>query len=141
MRHASAPTVSDRHALKRLIRSLSTTRSMTLALRLVLTAAADADWASIAVRKSVTGDVVLLAGCFVASLSRTQASNALSSCEAELLLHGKCSGGSAGCTRVYGGARVRERTASCLRKQHVSVAVGRLAVPGRLKHVEVRPFA
>ena len=40
-RHASAPTVSDRIALKRLIRFLSTTRDM----KLELSAMADADWA------------------------------------------------------------------------------------------------
>ena len=48
-RHASAPTVSDRIALKRLIRFLSVTREMKLELfpkgRLVLSAMADADWA------------------------------------------------------------------------------------------------
>ena len=35
--------------------------------RLVLTAAADADWAGIAERRSVTGGVALLAGCSVTS--------------------------------------------------------------------------
>ena len=58
-RHASAPTVSDRIALKRLIRFLSTTRDMKLELfpkgRLVLSAMADADWAGLAERRSVTG--------------------------------------------------------------------------------------
>ena len=66
-RHASAPTVSDRIALKRFIRFLSTTRDMKLELfptgRLVLSAVADADWAGLAERRSVTGGVVLLAGC------------------------------------------------------------------------------
>ena len=50
----------------------------------MLTAVADADWAGIAERMSVMKGVVLLAGCCVASWSRTQASYALSSCEAEL---------------------------------------------------------
>ena len=54
-RHASAPTVSDHIALKRLIRFLSTTRNMTLDFfpkgRLVLTAVADADWAGVAERR------------------------------------------------------------------------------------------
>ena len=44
--------------------------------------------AGIAERRSVTGGVVLLSGCCVANCSRTQASHALSSCEAR---HGKCS--------------------------------------------------
>ena len=74
-RHASAPTVSDRIALKRLIRFLSTTRNMTLDVfprgRLVRTAVAGTDWAGIAERRSVTGGVVLLAGCCVTSWSRT----------------------------------------------------------------------
>ena len=87
-RHASAPTVSDRIALKRLIQFLSVTREMNLELfpkgRLVLSAIADADWAGLAERRSVTGGVVLLAGCCVASWSRTRASYALSSCESEL---------------------------------------------------------
>ena len=91
-RHASAPTVSDRIALKRLIRFLSTTRDMKLELfatgSLVLSAVADADWAGLAERRSVTGAVVLLAGCCVASWSRTQASHALSSCESELYAMG-----------------------------------------------------
>ena len=69
-RHASAPTVLDRIALKR------------------LSAVADADWAGLAERRSVTGGVVLLAGCCVASWSRTQASNALNSCESELCAMG-----------------------------------------------------
>ena len=47
-RHASAPTVSDRIAFKRLIRFLSVTREMKLELfpkgRLVPSAMADADW-------------------------------------------------------------------------------------------------
>ena len=59
MRRAAAPTVSARMASKRLIRFLSTTRNMTLDLvpkgRLVLTAVADAGWAGIAERRSVTG--------------------------------------------------------------------------------------
>ena len=82
--HASAPTVSDRIALKRLILLLSATRNMTLDLfskyRLVLTAVVHADWAGIAERRSATGGVVLLAGCCVASWSPIQASYALSSC-------------------------------------------------------------
>ena len=65
-RHASAPTVSDRIALKRLIRFLSVTREMKLELfpkgRLVLSAVADADWPCLAERRSVTGGVVRLAG-------------------------------------------------------------------------------
>ena len=65
--HVWAPTIADRHAIKRLIVFLSTTRNMTLDLflkgRLVLTAVVDADWAGIAERRSVTEGVVLLAGC------------------------------------------------------------------------------
>ena len=86
--HASAPTVSDRIALKRLILFLSATRNMTLDLfskgRLVLAAVVHADWAGLAERRSATGGVVLLAGCCVSSWYLTQASYALSSSEAEL---------------------------------------------------------
>ena len=57
-RHASAPTAPDRIALKRLIRFLWTTRDTTLEFfpkgRLVLSAVADADWAGLAERRSVT---------------------------------------------------------------------------------------
>ena len=73
-RHASA------------IRFLSTTRDTKLELfpkgRLVLSAVADAE------RRSVTSCVVLLAGCCVASWSRTQASYALSRCGSELYVMG-----------------------------------------------------
>ena len=86
--HASAPTVSDRIALKRLILFLSATRNMTLDLfskgRLVPTAVVHADWAGIAERRSATGGVVLLAGCCVSSWSLTQASYALSGSDPEL---------------------------------------------------------
>ena len=54
----------------------------------MLSAMADADWAGTAERRSVTGSVVLLAGCCVASWSRTQASYELSSCESELYAMG-----------------------------------------------------
>ena len=98
-RHASVPTVSDRIVLKRLIRFLSTTRDMKLEIfpkgRLVLSAMADADWAGLAERRSVTGGVVLLAGCCVASWSRTRASYALNvvvslSCTPWQALQWKC---------------------------------------------------
>ena len=56
--------------------------------RQVLSAMADADWAGLAERRSVTSGVVLLAVCCVSSWSRTQASYALSCCESELYAMG-----------------------------------------------------
>ena len=57
-RHASAPTVSDRIAMKHFIRFLSATRDTKLELfpkgRLVLSTVADADWAGLTERRSVT---------------------------------------------------------------------------------------
>ena len=91
-RHVARPTVSDRVALKRRVRLLTGTRDMVATLfpkgRLALTASADSDWAGIPDRRSVSGGVLLLAGCLVLSWSRTQNAYALSSCEAELYAMG-----------------------------------------------------
>ena len=94
-RHVSAPTVSDEVSLKRCIRYLHSTRRYTLFLRpkgrLTIEGYGDSDWACGADRKSVTGGLLTLAGATVFSWSRTQASRALSSCEAELYSQGSLS--------------------------------------------------
>ncbi len=61
--------------------------------RLRITTSADSDCAGADDRRSASGGVLLLAGAVVLTFSRTQASRALSSCEAELCTMGSTSAG------------------------------------------------
>jgi hypothetical protein len=87
-KYVQAPTQSSMIALKRCIRYLRSTMHLVLHLqprgRLRVTTYADSDWAGADDRRSTSGGVVQLAGACVLTYSRTQASRALSSCEAEL---------------------------------------------------------
>ena len=87
-KYVQAPTQSSMIALKRCIRYLRSTMHLVLRLqprgRLRVTTYADSDWAGADDRRSTSGGVVQLAGACVLTYSRTQASRALSSCEAEL---------------------------------------------------------
>ena len=85
---------------------------------------ADADWAGLAERRSVTGGVVLLAGCCMASWSRTPASYALSSCESELYAMGSPAVEVLGVHAFLVEQGPLERAACRLGRQFVGSAVG-----------------
>ena len=126
-RHASAPTVSDRIALKRLIRCLSTTCNVTLGslserpFGAYGSGRCGLGWYC---RAQVGNGRRGAFGCCVTSWSRTQASDALSSCEAELYSMGSAAVEVLGYTRFWLRARVRGRTASRIWRQLFSVAFG-----------------
>jgi hypothetical protein len=144
-RDVQAPTQASLSALKRCIRYLRSSTAYVLHLhprgRLRLVGYADSDWAGAADRRSTSGGLLLLAGCCVLSYSRTQASRAQSSCEAELYALGSC-------------AVEALQLASLLAEQGWAVEppliysdsssaltlVGRKG-QGRLKHVEIRLLA
>ena len=94
----SAPTLASLANLKRLLRYLAGTRDVGLMLKpthvlpkpnsatveLELVTYCDSDWAGCtATRKSTTGTATQLLGCTIHHCSRTQATIALSSTEAE----------------------------------------------------------
>ena len=87
-RHVSAPTTSSAEDLKRCIRYLGGSKDWVLKLRpsrgLAITCFTDSDWAGQPDRRSISGGALLCGGAPVLTWSRTQASRALSSCEAEL---------------------------------------------------------
>ena len=92
-KHVHAPTAGNLVMLKRAIRYLRSTSHLVLHLRPVglrprIEAQTDSDWAGSDDRRSTTGGVITVAGACVLSYSRTQASRALSSCEAELYAMG-----------------------------------------------------
>ena len=144
-RHVSRPTVSDQTALKRCIRYLSATRDGTLDLfpqgRLSLVAWADSDWAGGADRRSVSGGLIQLCGCCVLSWSRTQASYALSSCEAELYAMGSAAIEVLG-IQSFLKEQLKILEPPVLRSDSSSALTlaGRKG-QGRLKHIEVRLLA
>ena len=110
--------------------------------RLVLSVVANASCAGLAERRSVTGGVVLLAGCCVASWSRTQASYALSSCESDLYATGSAAVEVLGVHVFLVGEVFLERTACRVERHFVGSAVGtHRQGTGRLKHEEVRLLA
>ena len=109
--------------------------------RFVLSAVADADWARLADRRSATGGVKLLARDCVTSVSRTQASYALSSCESELYAMGSAAVG------VLGIHAFLEEQSS-LKEPPFVEGNNSSALPlahhqgtGRLEHVEIRLLA
>ena len=128
--------MGHRISLKRLIRFLSTTRDMKLQLfpkgRLVLSAMADAEWA---------GLVVLLAGCCVASWSRTQASCALSSCESELYAMGSAAVDVLGVHAFLVEQGLSKEPPVVWGDSSSALQLAHRQGTGRLKHVEVRLLA
>ena len=96
-RNVQLPTLENWHQLKHLLRYISKTRDYGLMLKpsvqlprtgtvqLEIVAYGDTDWAGCkATRKSTTGCIAQLLGCTVQHCSRTQATVALSTCEAEV---------------------------------------------------------
>jgi len=88
-RHVGAPMRWNMVALKRVIRYLAATMDMVLELRpepgdIEVDGYSDSDWAGLEDRKSVSCGAVRICGALAGSYSKTQASRALSSCEAEL---------------------------------------------------------
>jgi len=96
-RHVQAPRRRHQRLLKRCVRYIAGTKKVGLYLRprgtrFKLHGHGDSDWASDRVdRKSCSGGVLFLCGCMVLSFSRMQATQALSSCEAELYALGSLS--------------------------------------------------
>jgi len=95
-RHVQAPTRRHQRLLKRCIRYLKRTRGAKQHIQphgpLRVHGHGDSDWASDEEsRKSCSGGVLYLAGAPVLTYSRTQAVQALSSCEAELYAMGSLS--------------------------------------------------
>jgi hypothetical protein len=95
-RAVQGPTEEDLAKLKHLLRYLKKTANDGLQLKpthtlckgtdaeICINSYGDTDWAGCkAIRKSTTGCVVQVLGCTVTHCSRTQATVALSSCEAE----------------------------------------------------------
>jgi hypothetical protein len=144
-RQAAHPRVADRIALKRCVRFLHCTRDATLDLypkgRLAVVAVADADWAGILERRSVSGGVLQLSGCCVLSWSRTQSAYALSSCEAELYAMGSAAAEALGAQAFLVEQNlVREPPVVAGDSSSALQLAGRRG-QGRLKHVEVRLLA
>ena len=109
--------------------------------RLVLSAMADADWAGLAERRSVTGGVVLLAGCCVTSWSRTQASCALSSCESELYAMGSAAVEVLGIHAFLVEQGFSKEPPVVWGDSSSALQLAHRQGTGRLKHVEVRLLA
>ena len=128
-----------------LIRFLSVTREMKPGLfpkgRLVLSAMADADWAGLPERRSVTVGVVLLAGCCVASWSRTRASYALSSCESELYAMGSAAVEELGVHAFLVEQGFSKEPPVVWGDSSSALQLAHRQGTGRLKHVEVRLLA
>jgi len=100
----------------------------------------DSDWAGdVTTRRSTTGGVIMLNGCVLISFSRLQATESLSSCEAEL--NGSTS---VACELLYMaeilrcmGLRVAKPTLYSDSSSALKVSL-RQGGGGRLKHLEIR---
>ena len=109
--------------------------------RLRLVVYAHSDWAGSGDRRSTSGGILLLSGCCVLSYALTQASRALSSCEAELFAFGSASSEALQLASLL--AEQGWCTDPPLIFSDSSSAlqlVGRRG-QGRLKHVEIRLLA
>ena len=144
-KYVHSPTQAHMVMLKRCIRYLKGTAHLVLHLRpkgrLRITAFADSDWAGADDRRITSGVVLLLAGAVVLTFSRTQASRALSSCEAEL--YGM---GSTSAEAMHLAAFLTEQVWCDEPPLVFSDSSSALTLTGRrgqgrLKHVEVRLLA
>jgi hypothetical protein len=147
-KHVQAPTVGHLAMLKRAIRYVQSTMHLVLKLRPKglrprIETHTDSDWAGSDDRRSTSGGVLLVAGACVLSYSRTQASRALSSCEAELYSMGS---GAVESLQLHSlmveQCFLRKEEIPWLRTDSSSALTlaGRRG-QGRLKHVECRLMA
>ena len=147
-KHVHAPKASHMVMLKRAIRYLATTSHWVLHLvptgrRPRIETQTDSDWAGSEDRRSTSGGVVMVAGACVLSYSRTQASRALSSCEAELYAMGSGAVESLQLHALMCEQGFLQRDEIPLLRTDSSSALtlaGRRG-QGRLKHVECRLLA
>ena len=90
-RALAEPTETDWTNMVRIVRYLDGTRNECLRCRIdnnhpeLITAYSDSDWAKGVSRKSTSGGAILWQGTPILTLSRTQASVSLSTCEAEIM--------------------------------------------------------
>jgi hypothetical protein len=145
-KHVQAPTQGDLITLKRVAKYLLRTQGYVLRLRprgrrLKVSGYSDSDWAGAADRRSTTGGVVLVAGACVLSLCRTQATRALSSCEAELFALGSTCAESMFVVSFLTELGLTEEPPTIYSDSSSALALARKRGQGKLKHIEVRLLA
>ena len=147
-RAAQGPGKIHMARLRRACRYLKGTKNVVLVLMptgkwLKLEGWSDSDWAGdLLTRRSTTGGVIMLNGCVLISFSRLQATESLSSCEAELN-----GGTSVACELLYMaeilrcmGFRIARPTLYSDSSSALKASL-RQGGGGRLKHLEIRQLA
>ena len=149
-RTVSAPTRSSWEALKRLLRYLSGTSMAGIVYKmklgdqdLMIIAMADANWAT-SDGKSITGGAIYAGSCLIHHLCRTQATIALSSCEAELLALNSVASEGKMVQRILAEMQpdpdTEVKLMLCTDSTSAIAAVDRLGFGKRLRHMQVKQF-
>jgi hypothetical protein len=144
-RKAAAPTENDLSRLKRLVRYLKGTQDLVLRLgdgpgsMDEVTVVCDASWGNATDRKSTTGFLVYFNGTLLVSVSRTQSTVAMSSCESELTALQSAASEAAHCLHVLEELQWRPKIAARTDSASAISFAHRKGV-GRIKHLDLRRF-